>query len=738
MKSKFFFLVLWLCLMAGSGFAQLGKLTKVPINTRNANIKGYVEYLPPNYVADGSKKYPILYWLHGLGETGAGSSSSLETLMNRQIGNWLKTHDTDFIILIPQDASGYWNGATNGIQKFVEWANVYYANAIDVNQQHMAGLSAGGYGIRDFIIGNSAAYKAFATFTPMSTNLNAAVSKVQQIVDNNQFVWIHQGTADNDPNAIYSVTSFHNALYKIDNTRSRITAYSGLGHSAWEKVYNGNGRTTTKLTGTQNGTTYYNWTTSDPDVDWYGWMKAHPKQGTAPVVVAPTAITLSNTTIPGASAPGAVVGTLTANGTAPTLSLATGSYDNANFIIESNSLKVLSPLNFISKATYTVQVTAQNSAGSYNRTFAITSSDVVPSTIALSNAAIPADNANGTVVGALTANGTQPVTVQLVSGSLDNASFTIESNSLKVAAHLDFASRASYSVEVEAKNYTGLVRKTFTIVSSDVAPSAIVLSNTAIPGNNTAGTTVGNLSAAGSQPLAFQLVSGSMDNANFTVESNVLKVSTPLNFYNKASYAVEVEATNALGTARATFTITTSDVKPTTIALSNTAIPSSNVAGTTVGTLSANGTQPVLTLVAGSSDNAFFYIENNVLKVASPLNFSSKASYTAEVEAKNSAGSFKKAFAVVSSNAVSVPYTMYPVPLTGNTLYVSISSADVFFNNITVINKANGYILKRFINVSTPLGTPLALDFSDIPAGSYTLQIWRRYAPMETLSIIKN
>src|SRR5690349_20998842 len=152
MKLKSLFLVLWFCLLVMSGFAQVGKLTKVPYNTRNANIKGYIEYLPVNYVSDGSKKYPVLYWLHGLGETGDGSSSSLDVLMGRQIANWLKTHNVDFIVLIPQDASGYWNGATNGIRNFVDWANTYYGNVIDPKQQHMAGLSAGGYGIRDFII----------------------------------------------------------------------------------------------------------------------------------------------------------------------------------------------------------------------------------------------------------------------------------------------------------------------------------------------------------------------------------------------------------------------------------------------------------------------------------------------------------------------------------------------------------------------------------------------------------
>src|SRR5687767_8871366 len=143
MKLRSLFLICWLFCSAVVVFAQ-GKLTKVPINTRSANPKGYIEYLPPNY--SSTQKYPVLYWLHGLGEVGTGTSGSLETLMNRQIANWLKTNAVDFIVLVPQDASGYWNGA-NGIAKFVEWAKTYYKTSIDLNQQHMAGLSSGGYGI---------------------------------------------------------------------------------------------------------------------------------------------------------------------------------------------------------------------------------------------------------------------------------------------------------------------------------------------------------------------------------------------------------------------------------------------------------------------------------------------------------------------------------------------------------------------------------------------------------------
>ncbi|MCD9019892.1 hypothetical protein [Parachryseolinea silvisoli] len=368
-------LLLWIVAISAGVYteahAQRGKLTKIPVNTRSANPKGYIEYLPPNYVS--TRKYPVLYWMHGLEGVGSGTSAALDKLMSQQISNWLKTNDVDFIILVPQDASGYWNGS-NSIARFVEWAKVYYKSSIDLNQQHMAGLSSGGYGIRDFIVGNSATYKAFSTFTPMSTNLDGAVSRASQIVSNNQYVWIHQGKDDVTPNQLASVANFHNAVYKLDSRRSRLTAYLNLGHSAWDKVYNGTGRTSPQVTGTVSGTTYYNWTTSDPNGTWFGWLLSHPKTGAAPPPAsgtAPTAIALSNTSVGSGAGPGTAVGTAAANGTAPvTTTLVSGAYDNARFSLQNNQLTVASSL--AGRTTYTIQLQAANSSGSIRQAFTIT------------------------------------------------------------------------------------------------------------------------------------------------------------------------------------------------------------------------------------------------------------------------------------------------------------------------------------------------------------------------------
>jgi hypothetical protein len=359
-------LVTSLVVLATVVFAQKGTLTKVPDKTRDGNPKGYVEYLPPGFDASGAKKYAILYWLHGLNDAGMGTATSLDKILNIQVCQWLKTHNTDFIVLAPQDPSGYWNGNAS-ITGFITWATDHYKAVIEPGQQHLAGLSAGGYAIRDMIKANSDVYKGFSTLTLMSTNLAAVVPNVQQIVDNKQYVWIHHGDEDVVPNLVSEVIGFHTALYKLDATRSRLTVYKGLGHEAWECVYNAQGMNTAQETGAINGAPYYQWSKNDPDGDWFEWMKAcgkKPLNATAPNVLRLSAM-------PNASKANAntAIGRIVSNGARPTtFSLPAGLQDNAKFQIKGDQLTVGETL---APGTYTVTIEAKNSAGSYRQEFTI-------------------------------------------------------------------------------------------------------------------------------------------------------------------------------------------------------------------------------------------------------------------------------------------------------------------------------------------------------------------------------
>lgn len=234
---------------------------------------GFVEITPNDY--DGVKKFPLLIWWHGLGEPGAGTDKDLDRLQ-KNIVLWLRKNEVPFIVLCPQDANGWGKAAP-----FSVWVSKNYPT-IQQGSKHMAGLSSGGYMIRDFINDNSDEYKTYSTFTPMATNLDSAIPNVWRIVDNDQYIQVHAGENDGGANMVGASARFIAAGQKIAPDRFELIAYDEIGHSAWEEVYDASGRAKSEMTKNGKlitsfeGARLLEWTVNDPT--WWEWMLAHSKE----------------------------------------------------------------------------------------------------------------------------------------------------------------------------------------------------------------------------------------------------------------------------------------------------------------------------------------------------------------------------------------------------------------------------------------------------------------------------
>ena len=82
------------------------------------NIGGYWEYLPADYATSG-KTYPVLFFFHGVGEIGDGSTSSLQLVLKNgppkliNNGTFPKTFTSNgktfsFIVICPQMRTSQW------------------------------------------------------------------------------------------------------------------------------------------------------------------------------------------------------------------------------------------------------------------------------------------------------------------------------------------------------------------------------------------------------------------------------------------------------------------------------------------------------------------------------------------------------------------------------------------------------------------------------------------------------
>lgn len=183
---------------------------------------------------------------------------------------------------------------------------------------------------------------------------------------------------------------------------------------------------------------------------------------------APAAIQVSNTSISENQPAGTTVGTFSTTdpeGGAFTYSLVAdaSSTDDGSFGISGSTLQTAASFDYEVKNNYSIRVQATDAGGlTYEQAFTITVTNVneAPTAIQLSSTSILENQPAGTAVG--TFSTTDPdggiFTYSLVGGTggTDNGSFTLSSNSLRMAASFDYELKNSYSIRVRTTDAGGL------------------------------------------------------------------------------------------------------------------------------------------------------------------------------------------------------------------------------------------------------------------------------------------
>ena len=146
-------LLLLCCLLfAGSASAaSRAECRTVPSKILGRNVP-YCVLLPPSYDSDQARRYPILYFLHGLGE-------NEQALLNS--GGWNLVQDLceqkgigEFLIATPEADRTFYINSGDGrvryedffIREFVPFIESHYRIRADSAHRGIAGVSMGGYG----------------------------------------------------------------------------------------------------------------------------------------------------------------------------------------------------------------------------------------------------------------------------------------------------------------------------------------------------------------------------------------------------------------------------------------------------------------------------------------------------------------------------------------------------------------------------------------------------------------
>lgn len=205
---------------------------------------GFVVFTPDTYSI--TKQYPVIIYLHDLGERGDGIDSDLDVLINgipaslktalKRIWN-VNNVQYEFVMLCPQLDTGEGSWPLNGYQALKMQEFAIKNLSIDIERIYVTGKGFGGGGTFKILTTSLGTTEKFAAAVPICgvygwTNLC-------HMAQANTGIWAFHG----DEDEIVGVGNTHlfvngmNSCNPGPNIPAKKTIYTGLGHEIWETVY---------------------------------------------------------------------------------------------------------------------------------------------------------------------------------------------------------------------------------------------------------------------------------------------------------------------------------------------------------------------------------------------------------------------------------------------------------------------------------------------------------------------
>ncbi|HRO48415.1 hypothetical protein, partial [Agriterribacter sp.] len=240
-----------------SSFAQYQKTQKAVTANVHAQIGGFYESLPVDYASNPTKKYPVLIFLHGVGELGNGTTQ-LPLVLKNAIPKLLNAgtfpasftvggEKHSFIVISPQFKAS--SGQIEAIQAMIDYCIQHYR--VDASRIYLTGLSLGGKRSWDFPASTKDRANMLAAITLVCSGASGTKSGIANITDARLPMWFLNNSGDpyiSLPKA-QDLLSSVNAL--ISSPKAKITVFQQNGHDAWTKAYDPNFR--------ESGLNVYEW-----------------------------------------------------------------------------------------------------------------------------------------------------------------------------------------------------------------------------------------------------------------------------------------------------------------------------------------------------------------------------------------------------------------------------------------------------------------------------------------------
>ena len=186
---------------------------------------GYVTYLPKDF--DETKKYPLVFFLHGAGERG----EDLELVCRHGYMKYVRENGADypFIFVAPQcPFNKYWACYTESLLAFLD--DICNTLPIDKDRVYLTGLSMGGTGTWMLAMAAPEKFAAIAPICGSGIYWNGEALKHTPVL-------AYHGDCDN-------VVPIQNSIEMIKSVNQRggkaeIKILYGVDHGAWHIAYHG-------------------------------------------------------------------------------------------------------------------------------------------------------------------------------------------------------------------------------------------------------------------------------------------------------------------------------------------------------------------------------------------------------------------------------------------------------------------------------------------------------------------